>query len=199
MLRRILVTSLLLTGLAAVGLGLVYPLLVYGIGQVAFRGAANGSFVTRDGQTVGSSLIGQGFVNAKGDPLPQYFQSRPSAAGTNGYDAAASAASNFGPGDPRLLSAVAERTKAYRALNHVPAGTPVPVDAVTASASGLDPDISVANAELQASRVAAARHLPLAEILGLIKRNTSARPLGFLGESGVNVLELNLALDRLAK
>jgi len=198
MLRRALVTSLVLTALAAVGLGLVYPFAVYAIGQVAFPHRADGSLVTRGGVTVGSSLIGQSFTDARGDPLPQYFQSRPSLAGA-GYDATSSGASNLGPGDPRLLQAVAQRVAAYRKLNGLAPGTPVPVDAVTASASGLDPEISVANADLQAPRVAAARHLPLAMVLGCVRSHTEKRPLGFLGEAGVNVLELNLALDQLAK
>jgi K+-transporting ATPase ATPase C chain len=198
MLRRALLTSLLLTAVVAVGLGLVYPFAVYAIGQVAFPHWADGSFITQGGVTVGSSLIGQSFTDAKGDALPQYFQSRPSLAGA-GYQATSSGASNLGPGDPRLLQAVAQRVAAYRSFNHLAPGTPVPVDAVTASASGLDPEISVANADLQAPRVAAERHLALTRVLDLVRRYTEARPLGFLGETGVNVLELNLALDRLAK
>ena len=197
MLRRDVLPALILTALAAVFLGLVYPMVIYGIGQVTFKSQADGSFITRDNQVTGSSLIGQNFLDVKGDPLPQYFQSRPSAAGTNGYDATASGASNLGPSDPRLLQAVAQRVAAYRKLNGLSNAVAIPVDAVTASASGLDPDISIANANLQAPRVARARDLPLADVLTLIRAHTTPRKLGFLGEPGVNVLEINLALDAL--
>jgi potassium-transporting ATPase KdpC subunit len=197
MFRRDVLPALILTALAAVFLGLVYPMVIYGVGQVAFRSQANGSFVARNNQVIGSSLIGQNFLDAKGNPLPQYFQSRPSAAGKDGYDATSSSASNLGPGDPRLLKVVAQRVADYRKLNSVANTVAVPVDAVTASASGLDPNISIANADLQAPRVAHARNLLLSTVLALIKAHTTPRALGFLGEPGVNVLEVNLALDAL--
>ena len=159
--------------------------------RIAFPGKANGSLIREHGAVVGSSLIGQSFGGRR------YFQPRPSAAGT-GYDGTASAASNLGPTNPKLLAEVRARIAAYRRLNGVPAGVPVPVDAVTASGSGLDPEISPANARLQAPRVALARRLPLTRVLALVRAHTSERSLGFLGEPGVNVLELNLALDRIA-
>jgi potassium-transporting ATPase KdpC subunit len=254
-LYRLLRTSVLVTIAAAVVLGLIYPLAVYGIGQAAFRSQADGSFVSRHGKVVGSSLIAQGFSNSSGSPLPQYFQPRPSDAGT-GYDAMLSGASNYGPSDPRLVgfipgfntiglngqpsatnpfatkadpycvplspqgtpvihpssgqkyqmshgnyvcdpNTVPERALAYRQLNGLSPTTPIPVDAVTASASGLDPDISIANADLQAPRVARIRHLPLSTVMRLIKANTTNAYWGFLGEAGVDVLNLNLALDQL--
>ncbi|HME46649.1 MAG TPA: K(+)-transporting ATPase subunit C [Mycobacterium sp.] len=196
MLRRQLVPAVMLTVLASLVLGVVYPLITFGIGQLAFRHQANGSLISRDNQVVGSSLLGQPFSDPAGNPLPQYFQPRPSAAG-NGYDATASGGSNLGPSDPRLLAAVSQRTAAYRALNQLPPNAAVPIDAVTASGSGLDPDISVANADLQAPRVAATRHLPLNTVAALVRDHTTGRALGFLGETRVNVVELNLALDQL--
>jgi potassium-transporting ATPase KdpC subunit len=171
--------------------GIVYPLAVTGASQVAFGTKANGSLIERDGRVVGSSLIGQVFQGRR------YFQPRPSAAG-DGYDAMSSSASNLGPTNPVLLDAVRELLDAYRELNDVTPGTGVPIDAVTSSGSGLDPHISPANARLQARRVAEARGLALADVLELIDRHTSGRSLGFLGEPGVNVLELNLALDERA-
>jgi K+-transporting ATPase ATPase C chain len=170
--------------------GLAYPLLVTGISQIAFAGAADGSLVRRDGQVVGSALIGQ---NADG---PQWFHPRPSAAG-EGYDGAASSASNLGPSNPDLLDTVARRAAAYREENGLDADANLPVDAVTASGSGLDPHISVANARLQAPRVSEARGLPVDQILELVDEHTDGRDLGFLGDPGVNVLELNLAVDAL--
>jgi K+-transporting ATPase ATPase C chain len=183
--------------------GLVYPLAVTGIAQVAFGHRADGSLVERDGKVVGSSLIGQTFTGE------EYFHGRPSAAGaaaTGDADASevgdlslvASGASNFGPTNPDFLSTVADRVDAYREENDLASGTPVPVDAVTASGSGLDPQISVANARLQATRVARERDLPVDDVLRLVDRHTAGRSLGFLGEEGVNVLELNLDLDRAA-
>jgi potassium-transporting ATPase KdpC subunit len=168
--------------------GVAYPLVVTGVAQVVFPHRADGSLVERRGQIVGSRLIGQPFA---GD---RYFQPRPSAAG-DGYDAMASSASNLGPTNPALLRAVRQRVREYRRENGLAPGQVVPVDAVTASASGLDPDISVANARLQAARVARARGLPVAGVQLLVSRHTSGRSLGFLGEPVVNVLELNLALD----
>ena len=177
-------------------LGLVYPMTVYAVGQVAFNDRANGSFVkASDGTAVGSSLIGQSFLDAAGNPLTQYFQPRPSAAGA-GYDAMSSSASNLGPGNETLLASIDERVAAYRGLNALDATAEVPVDAVTASGSGLDPQISVANAKLQAARVASARSIPLDKVLALVDAHTQGRQWGFLGETRVNVLELNLDLDR---
>jgi K+-transporting ATPase ATPase C chain len=253
----------------AVLTGIAYPLAVYGIGQAAFKYRADGSFITNKGRVVGSALIGQNFLDPKGNPLPQYFQPRPSASGASGYDPAgvtcpptstscgASAATNLGPGDPRLVgfipglntvdkngnpskrnvfatasdpwcvptdkkgnpvispstgqqyakspdgtyvcdpNTVPERAAAYRQLYNLPAHQAVPVDAATASNSGLDPDISVANAHLQAPRVASARNLALQTVLSLISSHTNGRQWGFLGETTVNVVDLNLALDRL--
>jgi len=195
MLRAQLVPAVMLTVLASVVLGIAYPLATYGIGQLAFGHQADGSLISRDNQIVGSSLLGQSFTDARGNPLPDYFQPRPSAAGS-GYDATASAASNLGPSDPKLLDAIRERAAAYRAFNHLPADAAVPVDAVTASGSGLDPDISVANAELQSPRVAAVRRLPPETVAALVRGHTTGRVLGFLGETVVNVVELNLALDQ---
>jgi K+-transporting ATPase ATPase C chain len=168
--------------------GIVYPLVVTAIAQVAFHDKANGSLVEVDGRVVGSSLIGQQFT------APGYFHPRPSAAGT-GYDGLASSASNLGPTNPNLLTSVEDRVAAYREENGLAAGQSVPVDAVTASASGLDPEISVANAKLQAARVAKARARPVGQVLALVDQHTTGREWGFLGEPGVNVLRLNLALD----
>jgi K+-transporting ATPase ATPase C chain len=168
--------------------GVAYPLVVTGIAQVAFPHRADGSLVDRDGTVVGSRLIGQKFASLR------YFHPRPSAAG-DGYDAMASAASNFGPTNQAYLADVRQRIGAYRSENGLAAGVPVPVDAVTASGSGLDPDISPANARAQAGRVARARGLSRAEVLALVAAHTDGRSLGFLGEPAVNVLELNLALD----
>jgi K+-transporting ATPase ATPase C chain len=171
-------------------LGIVYPLVVTGISQVAFNNAANGSLITHDGKVVGSTLIGQTFT------APKYFHSRPSAAGA-GYDGSASSGSNLGPLNPDFLASVADRVKAYRTENELGNDVAVPVDAVTASASGLDPHISVENARLQAPRVARERGLDVAVVLGLMSKHTDGRALGVLGEPGVNVVTLNLALDDL--
>lgn len=256
-LRRLLVPSLLLTVVVAVIVGVVYPLIVYGIGQVTFESKADGSFITVHRTVVGAANIGQAFSDKAGNPLPQYFQPRPSATSPNPYNASASSASNLGPSDPRLVgfipgfntvtldgtpsktnpfdtpadpycvpmnpqgepvispapgqkfektsngqyvcdpNTVPERTLAYRQFNDLGPDVKVPVDAVTASASGLDPDISVANADLQAPRVASVRHLPLATVLALVRQHTTGEMWGFLGERAVNVLELNVALDNL--
>jgi K+-transporting ATPase ATPase C chain len=257
MFRRHLFTSLILTAIIGLGLGIVYPLVVLGIGQVAFPYRANGSLISRNGKVVGSALLGQEFLDNKGNPDARYFQPRPSAAG-NGYDPTASGATNLGPSDPRLVgfipgfnavdldgnssatnpfatkddpycvptdaktgsavtspsagqqyaknsdgtyvcyaNTVPERAIAYRQLNGLAADARVPVDAVTASGSGLDPDISRANADVQAARVASARKLPLATVTGLISQHTNSPQWGFLGEKTVNVLDLNLALDAL--
>jgi len=250
MIRRQLITAVIVVVLMTVGLGLVYPLAVTGVAQVAFHNKANDSFVKVDGKVVGSKLLGQSFTDKNGNPIPKYFQSRPSAAG-DGYDALSSSASNLGPSNANLIgnvpgvavgsdgkpitsnpyatpadpycvpvqatdkagnpvyeknkdgsyvcdsNTVPERVLAYRALNGLAASVKVPVDAVTASASGLDPDISIANADLQAPRVAKARNLPLATVLAQVKAHTAGRDLGFLGEKAVNVLELNIVLDKL--
>jgi potassium-transporting ATPase KdpC subunit len=168
--------------------GFVYPLVVTGVAQVAWNDKANGSLIKKDGVVVGSSLIGQNFSD------PKYFHPRPSAAGT-GYDGLASSASNLGPTNPDFLASVQDRVAAYRQENNLPDSQEVPVDAVTASGSGLDPDISVANARLQAARVAATRGMSIDQVLALVNQHTTGRTWGFLGEPGVNVLELNLALD----
>jgi K+-transporting ATPase ATPase C chain len=168
--------------------GVAYPLLSTAIGQIAFGNKADGSLIKRDGVVVGSKLIGQSFT------APQYFHPRPSAAGA-GYDGSASSGSNLGPTSPDLLSAVKDRVAAYREDNGLAADALVPVDAVTASGSGLDPHISVANARLQTARVAKARGLDAAVVAKLVGKYTDGRQLWVLGEPGVNVVELNLALD----
>ena len=174
--------------LAVVCCGL-YPLVVFGISQVLFHDKANGSLILdKDGAVRGSRLLAQGFTGEK------YFHSRPSAAG-NGYDAANSGGSNLGPTSKKLNDAIKERVDAYRKENGLRENEPVPADAVSASGSGLDPHISVHNAELQTARVAKARGLTAEKVRELIQRYTNARDLGVLGDPGVNVLELNLALD----
>jgi potassium-transporting ATPase KdpC subunit len=256
--RRQLLTAAIATLVLAVIVGLIYPFAVWAIGQVAFPFRANGSFIKdAKGQVVGSALIGQEFTDKQGNPLAQYFQPRPSDAGT-GYTANASGDSNYGPGDPRLVgfipgfntvdlngnpsatnpfatasdpycvptdaktgdpvispstgeqyaknkdgsyvcdaNTVPERAIAYRQFNGLSPSAIVPVDAVTDSFSGLDPDISVANADLQAPRVAMARNLPLATVMSMVKSHTDGRLLGVIGEDTINVLDLNLALDAL--
>jgi K+-transporting ATPase ATPase C chain len=168
--------------------GLAYPLLVTAIAQVGWQDTANGSLIERDGEVVGSELIGQSFVS------PQYFHPRPSAAGA-GYDGAASSGSNLGPTNPDFLATVEERVAVYREENGLGEDVLVPVDAVTASGSGLDPHISVRNARLQAPRVAAERGVDVADVLDLVDEHTAHRTLAILGDPGVNVLQLNLALD----
>jgi K+-transporting ATPase ATPase C chain len=252
MLRRQLLTGLLMTIVLTVLVGLLYPLVVTGIAQGLMSKRANGSIVKVNGKAVGSSLIGQNFTDKDGNAIPKYFQPRPSAAG-NGYDALASAGSNLGPSNPKLIgnvpgvsidtptnpfatpadpfclpvqatdknsnpitdaagnpvyeknkdgtyvcdpNTVPERAMAFRTLNGLAPDAKVPVDAVTASASGLDPQISVANARLQAARVAKARNVSEESVRALIDAHTQGRAWGFLGEQTVNVLELNLALDR---
>lgn len=188
MIRRQLTTGLLVLVAMTVLTGLAYPLFLTGLAQVTFPGRADGSLIRDGGRIVGSRLIGQAFVQ------PRYFHGRPSAAG-DGYDGTASGASNLGPSSDELAAAVRGRAIAYREENGLAPGAPVPIDAVTASASGLDPHISPANAKLQAARVARARGLPIATVLAAIHRHTADRPLGVLGEAAVNVLELNLDLD----
>jgi potassium-transporting ATPase KdpC subunit len=254
--RRQLITAAAATFVLAVLVGIVYPAAVWAIGQSVFNDRANGSFIQdAQGHVIGSALIGQEFLDKQGNPMPMYFQPRPSDAGT-GYTANASAASNLGPGDPRLVgfipglntvdlngntsatnpfatpddpycvptdaktgdpvispsagqqyaknkdgtyvcdtNTIPERAIAYRQLNGLDPKAIVPVDAVTASFSGLDPDISVANAVLQAPRVAKARNLPVGQVLAMIHSHTDSRLLGVIGEKTVNVLDLNLALD----
>jgi K+-transporting ATPase ATPase C chain len=193
--RRQLLTGLLMTIALTVLVGLVYPFVMTGIAQVAFHDRANGSLVKVDGKVVGSSLIGQNFALKDGSPDPRYFQPRPSAAG-DGYDAMASAASNLGPNDETLLADVEQRAVEYRQANGLAPDAQVPVDAVTASGSGLDPHISVANARLQATRVADARGLDFDQVLALVDQYTESPSIGVLGTKGVNVLRLNLALDQ---
>ncbi len=169
--------------------GVLYPVVVTAIAQVAFPHQANGSFVvTTDGRTIGSSLIGQGFSD------PKYFWSRPSAAGKDGYDASGSAGSNLGPTNQDLIDRVAAAVAAYQAEN---GDAPIPVDLVTTSASGLDPDITPAAAEYQVARVASARGSSVDEIRAVVARHTEQPTLGFLGQPRVNVLLLNLDLDGL--
>ena len=178
-------------------LGVGYPLVVTLIGQLAFNAEANGSVVSAQGSVVGSSLIGQSFADSKGNPLPQWFQSRPSAAGSGaGYDAGNSSGSNLGPNNPLLLKDFLERKTAIAKLDGV-AVRQIPADALTASASGLDPHISPAFAMLQVDTVAKARHLSPTVVAKLVAAHTQARDLGFLGEPTVNVLQLNLALAAL--
>jgi potassium-transporting ATPase KdpC subunit len=252
--RQLLASLIMLAGLTVV-LGFGYPLVVTGLSQLFFTKQANGSLIYRSGKLVGSALLGQSFDDSKGNPLPQYFQPRPSEAGA-GYDGSSSGASNLGPSNPLLIgfvagvntvglngqpsgtnpfatpadprcvpvntqgtpvtsfpltpgqtlartggqyvcdpSTVPERAIAYRQFNGLPAGAAVPVDAVTASGSGLDPDISIQNALDQAPRVARTRHLATATVVALVHKYTQGREWYFLGEPTVNVLELNLALD----
>jgi K+-transporting ATPase ATPase C chain len=183
--------------------GAIYPLVMLGIGQAAFHNQANGSLVTYHGKVVGSSLLCQEFVDAHGNPLPQYFQPRPSTASDPtsktdyGCDPNFSGASNLGTNNPTLLQNIQQRKAAYARLNGVSPSS-VPPDAVTTSGSGLDPYISPQNAADQEARVATARHLPLSEVKSLVAGHTQGRALGFLGEPRVNVLTLNIALDQLS-
>ena len=176
-------------------LGVGYPLVVLGFGQALFPAQANGSLVLADGEVVGSSLIGQSFTDAEGNALPEWFQSRPSAAGS-GYDAGASSGSNYGPENPDLIAAIEARRAAIAELEGVDLAD-IPADALTASASGLDPHISPEYAMLQVDRVAAARGLDADDVRALVVDHTRGRDLGFLGEPTVNVLELNIALAEL--
>ncbi len=253
--RHLLASVVMLVGLTAL-LGFGYPLVVTGISMLLFSHQAEGSLIYRNGKLVGSQLLGQSFAAGNGAPLPQWFQPRPSDAGS-GYDGADSGASNLGPSNPLLIGfvpgvntvgldgkasktnpfatkadpacvpldlqgdpvtspapgqkyrrtangeyvcdpdTIPERAIGYRKFNGMAANASVPIDAVTASASGLDPDISVQNALDQALRVARVRHLPVAAVLLLVHRYTQGRQWGFLGEPTVNVLELNLALEKL--
>ncbi|MDX6389069.1 MAG: potassium-transporting ATPase KdpC subunit [Streptosporangiaceae bacterium] len=181
--------------------GIIYPVVMLGVAQVAFHHQANGSLVSFNGHVVGSSLLCQEFTDAKGNPLPQYFQPRPSAAVNSasktdyGCDPGFSAASNLGPDNPALVTLIKARQKQIAAFDHVKISQ-IPPDAVTASASGLDPYISPQNAAIQLNRVATARHASPAAIMALVNQYTQGRTLGFLGEPRVNVLNLNIALNQ---
>jgi K+-transporting ATPase ATPase C chain len=195
-LKRDIITSAIGILLLTLFCGIVYPLVIAGISQVTFPGNANGQRVYVNGKLVGSKIIGQNF-----GANPRYFDSRPSATTPPG-NAAATTFSNLGPNNIATERAIAANIKAYLRLNapYYPGGltaAKVPVDAANSSASGIDPDISPANAQIQAHRIAAVRHLPLSTVTRLIDQYTTGRGLGFSGESGVNVLELNLALDRM--
>jgi K+-transporting ATPase ATPase C chain len=214
--KRDIITSIIGVVVFTLLLGIVYPLVITGVGQVAFPGNANGQQIHLNGRLIGSKIIGQNFgtpvlekngkpKEVKGavvtEPDPSYFQSRPSVTEGGAYNAAASTFSNKGPNSVRTKEADEENIKAYLELNRpydrsLTVGK-IPVDAVNTSGSNLDPEISQANAWIQAHRVAAVRHLALATVDGLIAKYTDGRGLGFSGEQGVNVLELNLALDRL--
>ena len=176
-------------------LGVVYPLAIMAFGQLALPNQANGSLIHVSSGVVGSSLIGQSFTDADGAARPEWFQSRPSAAG-DGYDAAASSGSNLGPENADLIAAIAERKSAIEESDGVTAAQ-IPADALTASASGLDPQISAEYARIQVNRVSAARGLPVATVSALVESRIQGRDLGFLGEPTVNVLQLNLALQSL--
>jgi K+-transporting ATPase ATPase C chain len=214
--KRDIVTSVIGIVVFAILLGLVYPLFITGVSQVAFPGDANGQQIHLHGKLVGSKIIGQNFgtpvLEKNGKPKevkgavvteadPRYFQSRPSATEGGAYNAAASTFSNKGPNSTKTEEANAENIKSYLELNkpYDPGLTvaEIPVDAINTSGSGLDPEISKANAWIQGHRIAAVRHLSLSAVDRLIESYTSGRGLGFSGEEGVNVLELNLALDRL--
>ena len=181
--------------------GVLYPLVVFGIGQVAFHHQANGSLVSYHGKVVGSSLICQEFLNSKGKPLPQYFQPRPAASAasatnqTGGCDPLVTGASNLGPDNPVLVNDIRQRKSEIAKFDHVPESA-IPADAVTASASGLDAYISPQNAAIQVSRVASARRISPAVVRALVTKYKFGRQIGFLGEPGVNVLLLNIALDK---
>ena len=190
---KILLSELRIALVATVSLTIllcgIYPLVVWGIAQVLFPYKANGSLVIRDGKIVGSELLAQNFTT------PQYVHPRPSSAGETGYDGSSSGGSNLGPISKKLNELVQERAKAYREENNLPIATPVPADAVTSSASGLDPHISPANAHLQARRVAKARGMTEDSVKSLIEQHSEGRTFVIFGDPRINVLTLNLALD----
>ena len=182
--------------------GIIYPVFMWGVAQGAFNHQANGSMVSFHGRVVGSSLLCQEFVYANGNPMPQYFQPRPSDAipspapkADYGCDPSYSSASNLGPNNPALVTLIKQRQQQIAKFDHVSIAQ-IPADAVTASGSGLDPDISPANAAIQVDRVAAARHVSPAAIRALVAQYTQGRVIGFLGEPRVDVLNLNIALDQ---
>jgi len=188
--KKNLLTATLMTIVTTIILGVIYPLFVTAASQMLFPARANGSLIRENGEAVGSSLIGQPFTG------PGYFHSRPSSAGDAGYDATASGGSNLGPTNQKLIARVQTDVEKLHAENP---GSSVPADLVTASASGLDPDISPAAAEFQVPRIARERGLPQERIRGILKQHIAARQFAILGEPGVNVLELNLALDTARK
>ena len=182
--------------------GIVYPVIMWGVAQAGFKNQADGSLVTYNGKVVGSSLLCQEFVDAKGSPLPQYFQPRPSNASSSsvkndyGCDPGYSGAANLGPNNSTLLTTVKQLQQQISKFDDVPVSK-IPPDAVTSSGSGLDPDISPAYAAIQVDRVAAARHLPVATVQNLVSKYTQGQTIGILGEPRVDVLSLNIALDEL--
>jgi K+-transporting ATPase ATPase C chain len=190
--RGLLITSVLMTVVIMVATGIIYPFAMTGIGQLLFNHQANGSLITVNGTVVGSELLGQEFTK------PTYFHPRLSAAG-KGYDATSSAGTNLGPTNSTLLKNTVAQANLIRKENNLPPNYPLPADAVSSSASGLDPDISPAYADLQVPRVARARGLGQATVLALLHKYTEDRTLGVLGEPRVNVLKLNIALDQLKK
>ena len=184
--KKNLITAVLMTIATTILLGIIYPLVVTGLAKVFFPHQAGGQLIERNGKVVGSRIIGQPFTG------PGYFHSRPSAAGNNGYDAANSGGSNLGPTNQKLIDRVKQDVASLQAENP---GTPVPIDLVTTSASGLDPHISPAAADFQVTRVARERGMSQDELRRLLAKHTEGRQFGFLGEPRVNVLELNLDLD----
>jgi K+-transporting ATPase ATPase C chain len=186
--KKNFITSILYTAVATVLLGVIYPLVVTGLAQLLAKDQANGQLIKRDGVTVGSRILAQPFSSAK------YFHARPSAAGTNGYDATNSGGTNWGPTNQKLIDRVKNDASTSQLENP---GKPVPVDLITASGSGLDPHITPAAAEFQVARVAKARGVAEDDIRKLVAAHTELRQFGFLGEARVNVLELNLALDQM--
>ncbi|MGH3253326.1 MAG: potassium-transporting ATPase subunit KdpC [Trebonia sp.] len=184
--------------------GIIYPVVMWGVAQAAFKNQADGSLVTSNGKVVGSSLLCQEFVDAKGNPLPRYFQPRPSNAANSadktdyGCDPGFSGAANLGPNNSTLVTTVKQLQRQIAAFDHVPVSK-IPPDAVTSSGSGLDPDISPQYADIQVARIAGARHLPVATVRSLVDKYTQGRALGFLGEPRVDVLTLNIALDAMPK
>ncbi len=185
-------TAIVATLLFAIVLCGFYPVVIWGLAQLLFPHQANGSLIEKSGAIVGSEYIGQNFT------LPKYFHPRPSAAGANGYDATSSGGSNLGPTSQKLMDAIKTRVQTYRTENALATDVLIPADAVTGSGSGLDPHISLKNAFLQAQRVATARDLDIQVVKEEIKKATTMPFLGILGEPSVNVLKLNLALDKIA-